>query len=253
MRYLWKPFQLLYWLYAVALFVALMIPVFLWALIVAPLGRTRGGNLVYRACTLWADIWFALAFVFHRNIDAASYDHHRAYIYVSTHTSYFDIPVIVKTFRHPVRPLGKAETAKVPIFGYIYRNAIVTVDRSSPENRARSVRLLKDNLEKGISVLVFPEGTFNETGAPLKDFYDGAFRIAIETGTPVQPVLMLDSWSRMHPRSLFTLNPGRSRTVFLEPVPVANYTVADTAVLKAEVYRRMETALRAWQAPWIKV
>ena len=252
MRYLWKPFQILYCIYAMLLFVALMIPVFLWALLVMPLGRIRGGNLIYRACVLWADIWFPLIFIRHRNIDAAEYDHRAAFIYVSNHTSYFDVPVIVKTFRHPVRALGKAEMAKVPVFGFIYRNAIVTVDRSSHENRARSVRLLKSNIQKGISVLVFPEGTFNETGEPLKDFYDGAFRIAIETGTPVQPVLMLDTWSRMHPRSVFSLTPGRSRTVFLEPVSVGGYTLQDVGRLREEVYQRMEAALIEWKAPWIK-
>ncbi|RYY65458.1 MAG: 1-acyl-sn-glycerol-3-phosphate acyltransferase [Chitinophagaceae bacterium] len=251
MRHLWKPFQILYALYAMLLFVALMIPVFLWALLVMPLGRLRGGNLIYRACVLWADIWFPLIFVRHRNVDAADYDHRAAFIYVSTHTSYFDIPVIVKTFRHPVRTLGKAEMAKVPVFGYIYRNAIVTVDRSSPENRARSVRLLKAYIQQGISVLVFPEGTFNETGRPLKDFYEGAFRVAIETGTPIQPVLMLDTWSRMHPRNVFSLRPGRSRTVFLEPVPVAGYRPEEAGRLKEDVYRKMEAALLEWNAPWI--
>lgn len=233
------------------LFVALMIPVFVWALLVVGFGRIRGGNLIYRACMLWGDAWFFLIGVWHRNIFEAEVDPDAAFIYVSNHVSYFDIPVIVKSFRHPVRPLGKAEMAKVPIFGFIYRNAIVTVDRSSPENRARSVKLLKSTISKGVSVLVFPEGTFNETGAPLKEFYDGAFRIAIETGTPVQPVLMLDTWSRMHPRSIFSLVPGRSRTVFLEPVPVAGYTTDDTGALRSEVYRRMEEGLIRWQAPWI--
>ncbi len=39
--------------------------------------------------------------------------------------------------------------------------------------------------------MVFPEGTFNMTTEPLKEFYDGAFRVAIETQTPVKPVLFL--------------------------------------------------------------
>ena len=80
--------------------------------------------------------------------------------------------------------------SKVPVFGFIYRNAIVTVDRSSTGNRAKSVRILKSIIKKGISVLVFPEGTFNMTNQPLKEFYDGAFRVAIETQTPVKPVLI---------------------------------------------------------------
>ncbi|TCJ19369.1 1-acyl-sn-glycerol-3-phosphate acyltransferase [Flaviaesturariibacter flavus] len=252
MRILLRPLHLLYWIWAVGLFLALMIPVFVWALLVVGFGPVRGGNLIYRACVLWGAIWFPLIGVRHRNIEEAPTDPDAAFIYVSNHVSYFDIPVIVKSFRHPVRPLGKAEIAKVPIFGFIYRNAIVTVDRSSPENRARSVKLLRKTIEKGVSVLVFPEGTFNETGQPLKDFYDGAFRIAIETGTPIQPVLMLDTWSRMHPRSIFSLRPGRSRTVFLEPIPVAGYGLADVARLRKEVYRRMEEGLLRWKAPWIE-
>jgi len=251
MRFLLMPFRILYALYAMVLFVALMIPVFLWALVASLFGRIRGGNLLYRACIVWADTWFFLIGVWHRNLFESPVDAQASFIYVANHVSYFDIPVIVKTFRHPVRPLGKAETARVPVFGFIYRNAIVSVDRSSPEHRARSVELLKSTIRKGVSVLVFPEGTFNETGAPLKDFYDGAFRIAIETGTPLQPVLMLDTWSRMHPRSVFSLNPGRSRSVFLEPVSVGGYTLDQVAQLKGEVYRRMEEGLLRWKAPWI--
>ncbi|GAA4327859.1 lysophospholipid acyltransferase family protein [Flaviaesturariibacter amylovorans] len=251
MRFLLKPFQLLYSLYAIVTFIALMIPVFVWALLVLLLGRGDRGNLIYPACTLWGDVWFVLIGVRHRNIYETNADRKAAYIYVSNHISYFDIPSLVKTFRRPVRPLGKAETAKVPIFGLIYRNTIVTVDRSSPENRARSVRLLKQTLQKGISVLVFPEGTFNETGKPLKSFYDGAFRIAIETGTPIQPVLMPDTYRRMHYRSVFSLTPGRNRAIFLEPVPVDGLGFDDIGRLKQEVFDRMERRLIELGAEWI--
>jgi 1-acyl-sn-glycerol-3-phosphate acyltransferase len=40
------------------------------------------------------------------------------------------------------------------------------------------------------------------TGKPLKEFYDGAFRIAIETGTPIKPVLLLNTYERMHYSSI---------------------------------------------------
>ena len=68
MRILLKPFQLLYVIYACAMFVALMIPVFIWSLLVLPFGRIKGGNLVYYGCIVWADIWFALVFIWHKNI-----------------------------------------------------------------------------------------------------------------------------------------------------------------------------------------
>src|SRR5690606_10156480 len=132
------------------------------------------------------------------------------YIFVSNHISYLDSAVLVKAYRQPLRPLGKVEMSKIPVFGFIYRNAIVTVDRSNPDNRAASLRVLRSILSRGISVLVFPEGTFNDTRRPLKDFYDGAFRLAIETQTPVKPVLFLDTYRRMPYTGVLTLTPGRS-------------------------------------------
>ena len=56
MSTLLRPFRIVYVLYALVTFVLLMIPVFLWSLIVLPFGRVRGGNLVYYGCIVWADI-----------------------------------------------------------------------------------------------------------------------------------------------------------------------------------------------------
>lgn len=251
MRIILRLLRFLYVIYAFLTFVLLMIPVFIWSLCVLPFGRIKGGNLIYKACIVWADIWFALVFIRHKNIYQGS-DHEISYIYVSNHISYLDAAIIPKTFRHSIRALGKVEMAKVPIFGFIYRNAIVTVDRSSAANRAKSVKLLKSILAKGISVLVFPEGTFNMTSKPLKEFYDGAFRVAIETGTPIKPVLFLDAYTRMHHRSIFSLNPGISRSLFLPEITVSDLTIDDTQLLKAKVYSVMEKALIEYKAEWIK-
>jgi len=109
MRILLKPLQFLYVIYAFVTFVALMIPVFLWSLLVLPLGRIKGGNLVYYACIVWADIWFALVFIFHRNIYVEGLRKDQSYIFVANHISYLDSAIIPKTFRHPIRPLGKVE------------------------------------------------------------------------------------------------------------------------------------------------
>lgn len=252
MRLLLKPFQILYVLYAFALFIVFMIPVFLWALSVSAMGRIRGGNLLYEAIKLWADLWFPLVFIRHRNIYEEPLKKHKSYIYVSNHISYLDSALIPKVWRKPVRPLGKVEMARIPIFGTIYKNVIVTVDRSSTMNRARSVQVLKSLLKKEISVLVFPEGTFNTTHHALKHFYDGAFKVAIETGTPIKPVLLLDSFDRMHYDSIFSLNPGRSRAVFLREVPTHGLTVKDTAALKQKVFELMEEKLVEYGAKWIR-
>ena len=251
MRILLKPLQFLYVLYAFALFVALMIPVFIWSLLVLPLGKIRGGNLVYFGCSVWADVWCAFVFIAHKNIYIEKPKKHASYIFVANHISYMDSVIIPKTFRHPIRPLGKVEMSKIPVFGFIYKNAIVTVDRSNAENRAKGVLTLKSILKREISILVFPEGTFNMTHRPLKDFYDGAFRIAIETGTPIKPVLLLNTYDRMHYRSIFSLNPGKSRSIFLPEILVEGLTLADTQNLKAKVFSTMQEELIKYRAAWI--
>jgi 1-acyl-sn-glycerol-3-phosphate acyltransferase len=244
--------QVIYVVYAMIMFIIPMVFVFIWALLVAPLGRIRGGNLIYRGCMVWGDIWFFLVGIRHRNYFEAPFEKGSTGIYVANHISYMDITTIVKAFRHPVRPLGKAEAAKIPVFGFIYKRVIVSVDRSSPEHRARSVQVLLSILRKGVSVLVFPEGTFNETGAPLKSFYDGAFRIAIETGAPVRPVLFLDTYDRMHYKSLFCMNPGRNRAVFLPEIPTEGLQSSDLPALKKQVTDLMEERLKHYGASWIK-
>jgi len=113
------------------------------------------------------------------------------------------------------------------------------------------VQILKSIISKGISVLVFPEGTFNMTHQPLKEFYDGAFRVAIETQTPVKPVLFLDAYDRLHYNSVFSFNPGRCRIVYLEEIGVKGMTTADIAVLKVKAYKMMEKKLLEYKAGWI--
>jgi 1-acyl-sn-glycerol-3-phosphate acyltransferase len=215
------------------------------------MGHIRGGNLIYRACMVWGDIWFPLIGIFSKNIYEHPLRPEQSYIFVANHISYLDALILVKGFRHPVRPLAKAEMGRVPVFGFIYRKAVVSVDRSNAANRARSVQLLKSILRKGISVLVFPEGTFNTTHKPLKDFYDGAFRIAIETGTPIRPVLFLDTYDRLHYKTIFSLTPGRNRFVFLEDISTEGLTIKDTALLKDKVYAVLEEKLKAYNASWI--
>jgi 1-acyl-sn-glycerol-3-phosphate acyltransferase len=252
MRPLLKPLQWIYCIYAFITFIVVMLLIFPFVIAASFFGRIRGGNMVLRLCRLWADIWFPLVFIFFKKIYEAPHNKTKAYIFVSNHISYLDAAIIPKAYRQPVRPLAKVETGRVPVFGFIYRNATVTVDRSSAENRSKSVLILKSIIRKGISVLVFPEGTFNMTHKPLKEFYDGAFRVAIETQTPIKPILVLDSYSRMNYKNIFLMTPGRCRVIYLGEIPVEGLTINDTAKLKEKVFVIMENKLREYKAAWIK-
>jgi len=251
MHYLLKPVQWLYCIYALVLFVALMFLFFPFMLIASLFGRITGGNMIYRLCMLWGDLWFFLIFIFHRNIYEQPLDKSKQYIFVANHISYLDAPIIVKTLRRPIRALGKTEMARVPVFGFIYKYAVVRVDRSDAGNRSKSVRNMMSVLKKGISIIVFPEGTFNLTGNPLKEFYDGAFRVAIETQMPIKPIIYPDTYDRMNYKSIFSLTPGRNRAIFLEEIPAEGLTQNDVAILKQKVYNLMDKKLREYKASWI--
>ena len=151
-----------------------------------------------------------------------------------------------------IRILGKSEMAKVPLFGFIYKNAVVMVDRKDVHQRAKSLKTLKSIITKNISIFICPEGTFNMTNAPLKNFYDGAFRIAIETQTPIKPILFLDTYDRLNYKNIFSLTPGKSRAVYLEETTTTGYTFADVAYLKEKIYKQMEDKLIRYNAHWIK-
>ena len=227
----------------------LLLPVFV---IASFFGKVRGGNIIYNGCRIWADIWMFLIGVSHKNIYEKPHDTSRQYIFLSNHISYLDIPVMMKAVRgQNFRILGKAELGDIPIFGFIVKNAAVSVDRKNPVNRAKSVLILKSIIKKKISVFICPEGTFNETHNPLKDFYDGAFKIAIETQTPIKPILILDTYDRLNYKDIFSLSPGTSRAVFLEETETATLTINDVALLKEKIYKQMEDGLIRYNASWI--
>lgn len=247
MNVLLKPVQWIYCAYAFLLFVIIMLIVFPFVLISLSFGKITGGNLIYKLCMIWARSWYFLIGIRHKEIFEYPHDHTRQYIFVANHISYMDIPPLVLISHQPIRILGKYEMVKIPVFGWIYRAAVVLVDRKNAETRSKSVRALKAALKQGISIFIFPEGTFNETQSPLKDFFDGAFRIAIETETPIKPLLLVDTLDRLHYHSILSLTPGKNRVIYLQEIPVSGMTMKDIPALKQQVYDMMDAGLRRYR------
>lgn len=225
--------------------------VFPYVIVASFWGRYAGGNAIFKALHFWGDVWFWLCGLKVPIVYEVPHDLHKQYVFVANHISYLDAAMLVKVLRQPFRPLGKIELKRIPIFGFIYRQVVVVVDRSDAEHRKQSIQHLLNVMKHGISIIIFPEGTFNETQEPLGPFFDGAFRIAIETQTPIKPVLFPDTYTRMHPSSIFKLNPGTCRAIFLDEIPVAGYTLNELPELKQHVIDVMSAKLRAYNASWI--
>ncbi len=241
--------RFIYCIWAFIWFLILMLLSFPLVMLSLCFGKVKGGNLIYQICKTWGLIWYFLIRINYQPVWEVPVNAKKQYIFVANHISYMDIPQILMLAElgQPLRILGKYEMVKVPIFGWIYRAAVILVDRRNAQTRAKSVRALKAAIKNGISIFIFPEGTFNETNEPLKSFFDGAFRIAIETGTPIKPVLLIDTLERLHYRSVFALTPGKNRVVYLEEVSVEGLGMKDIAILKQKVFDLMDEGLRRYR------
>ena len=166
-----------------------------------------------------------------------------AYIYVSNHTSFLDVPALPLFMPGQFRPLGKKELLKIPVLGWIVGTVCVIVDRSDAQSRQESIRKLKGLIRRGVSVLIYPEGSMNRTDLLLRPFYDGAFRMAIETQTPVLPMVVINAGNLFRPGTAY-VKPGRIKVRFASPVPTVGMEAKDVPMLKQQVHQMMEAILR---------
>ncbi|HSJ23960.1 MAG TPA: lysophospholipid acyltransferase family protein [Longimicrobiales bacterium] len=167
-------------------------------------------------------------------------DPRRPYVAVSNHESYADI-FLISHVPWEMKWLSKAEVFRVPIMGWMMRMAgDIGVHRGRASSRAEALAGMKDRLDKGVSVMVFPEGTRSPTPEMLP-FRDGAFRVAIEYGAPILPMAVAGTRFAMARGSLI-FNRARAEVRVLEPVETAGMTMADLPRLKEDVRHRIQHA-----------
>lgn len=159
------------------------------------------------------------------------------YVVTCNHNSLMDIPLSTPFIPGPNKTIAKTEFAKVPLFGLIYKRGSVLVDRKSDESRRRSMDEMKKVLALGMHMCIYPEGTRNKTGEPLKSFYDGAFKLASDTGTPIMPTLIFNTSKVLPTNKKFMLLPYPISMHFLEPIPVTKGE--NVTELKEKVFRIM--------------
>ncbi len=234
----------IYLIYGLLIFFGFMLCLLPFILLATTLKGKAGASLSFFFLRCWA--WLVCAFLFIPVIykNRSKVNKRKAYIYISNHNSYLDSPSVVISAPNAFKPLGKIEMSKIPGFGIIYKRVVVMIDRSSKESRTASVELLKKVLQEGISILIFPEGTMNtDLHIPLKDFYDGAFRIAIETQTPIAPFVIINARTLFPRSNPLALHPGLIHVYFADPVDVSGYTIEQVPELKERVFKEMENLI----------
>jgi len=211
-----KFFQWIYTAYSAIVFGVLMFAFGLF-IVIPVLISDRGDRVSFIFIRLWAGIWFFLSGIRYEIEGLEFIDRKKPYIYIFNHRSFVDAPVIPVAIPQELRALGKKELSKIPFFGWVVGKLAIWVDRSSVESRRASIEKLIRILEKGISVVVAPEGTRNDTEDRLLPFQKGAFRLSIETKIPILPMVVIGA-DKIMKRGSLLLKPGKIRIYFSEPI-----------------------------------
>lgn len=219
-----KIFKAIYTIYSVTLFFVLMLLFGLF--IVIPLILSpKGGKISFFFIRLWAGIWSSLSGIRYEIHGKEFIELAKPYIYIFNHRSFLDAPIIPMSIPQEVRAIGKKELKKIPVFGAVVGKLAVWVDRSDAESRRASLEKLMKILNSGISVVVAPEGTRNDTNETLLPFQKGAFRLSIETGIPILPMAVIGA-DKIMKRGSLLFSPGKVKIYFSAPMkpPIGSET-----------------------------
>lgn len=169
-------------------------------------------------------------------------DPRRPYVAVANHESFADI-FLISHLPWEMKWLSKESIFKIPVMGWMMRMAgDIAVKRNEARSRGQALEECRDRLSKGVSVMIMPEGTRSATGE-LQKFHDGAFRLAVETGCPILPIVVAGTRECISKGSWLV---GRARAVarVLPPVETAGLTLDDVPALRDKV-RAMIAEARA--------
>jgi 1-acyl-sn-glycerol-3-phosphate acyltransferase len=169
-------------------------------------------------------------------------------LFMANHTSNADAPAVVGAIPRRISILVKQSLFKIPVVGQAFRGVrFVPVDRSNREAAIASVDRAAEYLKKGISFLVYPEGSRSDDGR-LQRFKKGAFLMAIKAGVPIVPVACAGA-HRVIRKKEWRIRPGEITVEFLAPVDASQYTMEQRDALAQRVHNAIAAALPENQKP----
>lgn len=226
-------------LWGIVTFAGTFLVIFLPSMAAHLLPEKKGQTYFIAVSRIWMRIWLFLVgcrVVIHGR-------HHfkkgENYVVTFNHNTFMDVPLSCPFVPGANKTIAKDSFAKYPIFGQFYSRGAVLVNRSDERSRRKSYEQMKQVLRLGMHMCLYPEGTRNRTAEPLKSFYDGAFKLALETNKAIIPCILTGTRNAMPPHKKFFLLPTRLSMYFLTPVNSQNKTVAQ---LKEEVFQKMKAA-----------
>ena len=233
MKFLKYPLILLYriWFY-----ILVLVPIIvLFPFILATILSEKTYPLFFKIARLWSKV-ILIGMGFNYSIEGDEvFEDGKSYMLVANHTSMTDIMLmLIAVKNHPFVFVGKKELAKIPIFGFIYKRVCILVDRSNSKSRYQVFERAQKRIHQGLSICIFPEGGVPEEHIVLDEFKDGAFRIALEHGLPIVPMVFFDNKKRFS-YTFFSGSPGKMRAKIYPIIETKGKTLEDKNALKQQV------------------
>lgn len=210
--------------------------------------------LVFKLKKVWAHFLLWPVLIFYKIERNAKLSKDQAYVICPNHTSYLDIMLIYIAIPLYFHTMGKAELLKVPLFRKFFERMNIPVNRKSLIDSHRAFTRAASDIDKGISISLFPEGTICHNGPVLGRFKNGPFKLAIEKQIPIVPVTFLNNWKILPDE--FKNNPGHpglARVVIHEPIPTTGLTEDDLDSLKEKVFKIINGPLVKFYPQYYKV
>jgi len=233
MKFLKYP---LTFLYRIWFYILVLVPIIiLFPFILATILSEKTYYLFFKIARLWSKI-ILIGMGFNYSIEGVKvFEDGKSYMLVANHTSMTDIMLmLIAVKKHPFVFVGKRELAKIPIFGFIYKRVCILVDRRSSKSRYAVFERAQKRIQQGLSICIFPEGGVPEEQIVLDEFKDGAFRIAIEHGLPIVPMVFFDNKKRFS-YTFFSGSPGKMRAKIYPIIETKGKTLEDRNALKQQV------------------
>jgi 1-acyl-sn-glycerol-3-phosphate acyltransferase len=227
-----------YGLLVFALTFILLLPLFVITIEIP--GLKKYGRKLNR---LWSTIFFTSIFIRVQFVDKHFLEKDQQYIIVSNHFSYLDIPVL-GFINKDIVFIGKSSLGKIPLFGYMFRNLHIAVDRSNLKSRGESIAKTKQALEEGSSVVVFPEGGITSPAFPLMGrFKDSAFKMAVEKQIQIIPVTLSYNHLILPDDGKLLLKYKKAKVVFHPPIPVNDRDKKSVAEIRNQCFNVIQDQL----------
>jgi 1-acyl-sn-glycerol-3-phosphate acyltransferase len=202
------------------------------------------GKRVYLINQFWTWLILRIAGISLKIRGLENIDPGQQYIFMVNHQSNIDIPVLVQSLAHfQLRWIAKKELLWVPLFGWaMWATKHITVNRSDPNDAAKSLERAKQRMAVGISVVVFPEGTRSRNGKLLA-FKKGGFLLALQSGKNIVPITINGS-GQLLPSGEWRLRSGMVEVIVEKPIMTATYRASSVRLLSDRVRQAIAAHLR---------